>query len=73
MKNLSWIVASLLIVAGCSSSRDRQNLQCNEVNFIDAFPKEVELGSIRSLSLDLAGWVDVFSIDTLMIFKMMNG
>lgn len=73
MKNLPWIVTSLLIVAGCSSSSDEQKLLCNEVNFIDAFPKEVELEAIRPLSLDLAGCVDVFSIDTLMIFKMMNG
>lgn len=73
MKHLFWMFTSLLIVAGCSSSRDEQKLQCNEVDFIDAFSKEIELETLHPLSLDLAGCVDVFSVDTLMIMKMMNG
>lgn len=73
MKHLLLMFTSLLIVAGCSSSRSKQKLQCNEVDFIDAFPKEICLESSHLLSLDLAGCVDVFSVDTLMIFKVMDG
>jgi len=54
---------------GCTSSHDNKNLQCNEVRFIDGFPKEVELGKPTALPLDLSGCVDVFAIDSLMVFK----
>lgn len=45
------------------------SVQCEEVRFVDAFPKEAELGEASALPLDLAGCVDMFAVDTLAIFK----
>jgi len=44
-------------------------MQCEEVSYIDAFPREVELGEVAALPLNLTGCVDMFAMDTLAIFK----
>ena len=73
MKCIGLIFVSFLFIAGCTSFRDEQKLQCGEVTYVKGFPLEVELQKNTPLPLDLAGCVDVFAVDSLMIFKMMDG
>lgn len=69
MKPLFLILISILVVMGCTSSHDNKTLQCDKVRFINGFPTEVKLDKVAALPLDLSGFVDVFAIDSLMIFK----
>ena len=73
MKLMYVILTSLLFIVGCSSSHDEQKLQCNEVEFIKGFPKDISLEKMAPLPLDLAGCVEIYGIDSLLICRIPEG
>lgn len=72
MKETYILFITILFVAGCSS-RNEQTLQCNEVNYVQEFPREVNLEETKPLPLNLIGCVDMKSADSLLIFKVDEG
>lgn len=72
MKKTDILFITILFVAGCSS-RNEQTLQCDEVNYVQEFPHEVNLEETKPLPLNLIGCVDMKPADSLLIFKMDEG
>ncbi|MDE6158654.1 MAG: hypothetical protein K2F69_00920 [Bacteroidaceae bacterium] len=72
MKETYILFITILFVAGCSSHNE-QTLQCNEVNYVQEFPHEVNLEGIKPLPLNLVGCVDMKPADSLLIFKVDEG
>ena len=70
---MSSIFVSLLFIVGCFSSHDKQKLQCNEIEYIKGFPKEVSLKETVSLPLDLTGCTEVYGLDSLLICRIPEG
>lgn len=53
-RNIFCSFVCALVFVACSSSGNHKSVQCEEVSFVDAFPKEVELGETSALPLDLS-------------------
>ena len=72
MKKTYILFITILFVVGCSSHNE-QTLQCNEVNYVQEFPHEVNLEGTKSLPLDLVGCVAMKPAESLLIFKVDEG
>lgn len=66
------LLITILFVVGCSSHNE-QTLHCNKVNYVQEFPREVDLEKTKPLPLNLVGCVDMKSADSLLIFKVDEG
>ena len=69
MKKIGFAFTFLLLITGCSSYNE-ETLQCNEVEYIREFPKEISLENVDPLPLDLAGCTEVYGIDSLLVCRI---
>lgn len=72
MKKIGFAFTFLLLITGCSSYNE-ETLQCNEVEYIREFPKEISLENVDPLPLDLAGCTEVYGIDSLLVCRIPEG
>lgn len=70
VKVVAFLCASVAL-AGCSGKGETYH--CGDVERIDAFPYEYNLGETKPLDIDLTGAVNVFAADSLMVSEYLSG
>lgn len=69
VKVVAFLCASVAL-AGCSGKGETYH--CGDVERIDAFPHEYNLGETKPLDIDLTGAVNVFAADSLMVSEYLS-
>lgn len=68
MKKVFFFLSVVLFSASCTSKDlGKKYLQCGDVEYVSEFPKEIEAQSLKRLNMDLAGCVNFFIADSLLV------